>query len=91
MVDQAGGGVYWRVDPRLQHRCISGTPSPEACLIFHGCLLFHGDTYASVLLNREYPGGQTSRYICLGGAISSVYRFIAVSSETLVSLMLKGL
>ena len=33
----------------------------------------------------------TSRYIRLGGAISSVYRFIAISSETLVSLMLKGL
>lgn len=50
-------------------------------------LYFYANEIAEALIRSRL----TSRYICLGGAISSVHRLLAISSETLVGLMLGGL
>ena len=49
-------------------------------------LYLHSNEVAEALIQARL----TSRCICLGGAISSVHRLLATSSETLVALMLEG-
>ena len=49
-------------------------------------LYLYSNDVAEALIQAQL----TSRCICLGGAISSVHRLLATSSETLVALMLEG-